>query len=298
MMNLQLIIRKHKEDIMFFTFISPWLIGFICLTLFPMLVSLCLMFFKWDGVGEIIFVGTDNIQKMLFYDAKFWLSLKNTIYFVLFSVPLNVITSLILAVLLNVKYKGTSIFRSFFYLPSVTSGAAIFIVWGYLYNGSIGPINYLLSLVGIQGPNWLTDPAWAMPAIILMTVAFCGSTMIIFLAGLQDVPLSIIESAKVDGASRLLTFFRITLPIISPVILFNLIVSLIGSLQVFAQPFIMTGGGPVDTTYVYGMIIYQNAFFFNEFGYASVLAWFLFIIIMVLTFIIIKTSSWVYTENN
>jgi len=296
--NIKLTKRQRMDEKMFLTFISPWLIGFVFLTLGPMLYSLYMSFCKWDAITSPVFIGLTNFYKMFFVDQKFYLSLRNTLYFVLFSVPLNLVIALGLAVLLNMNYRGRSLFRAAFYLPSVIAGVAVYIVWSYLFNSTIGVINYFLSFVGIHGPNWLTDPIWSMPSIIIMTTTFCGGAMLIFLAGLQDIPESVIEAARVDGASKLKIFLKIKLPLLSPIIFLNLIMSIIGSLQIFAQPWVMTQGGPVDSTYVYGMLVYDSAFRFSEFGYASALAWFLFLIIMSLSLIIIKTSSaWVFSES-
>ena len=289
---------KINQGKLFFLFISPWLIGLVVFIIGPMLYSLYAAFCDWDGIFAPTFIGVNNFKRMFFSDNRFWNSLSNTMYFVTFSVPLNLIVSLLLAVALNSKYYFRSIYRAMFYLPSVLSGVAIFIVWKNMFNSQIGIFNYLLSIIGIQGPNWLTDPNWSMPSIIIMTVTFCGSMMLIFLAGLQDIPESVIEAAKIDGASALQFFAKITLPLLSPVIFYNLIMSIIGSLQVFSQPWIMTEGGPVESTYVYNMHLYHSAFRYGEMGYAAALAWVLFVIIMGFSLLTIRSSSlWVHSES-
>lgn len=262
-----------------------------------MLYSLYAAFCSWDGISEPVLIGLANFKQMFTEDDKFWTSVWNTLHFTVFSVPINLAVALLLAVALNQKHWGKSLFRALFYLPSVAAGVAIYIVWSNLYNPTVGIINYLLSFLGIQGPEWLLDPAWAMPSIIIMSITFCGSTMLIFLAGLQDIPETAYEAARLDGAGPFTMFFRITLPLLSPVIFYNLIMGLIGALQVFAQPWIMTQGGPIDATYVYGIHLYNNAFRYYNFGYACALAWMLFVLIMLLSLFVMRTSkSWVYSE--
>lgn len=296
--------KKHqstlfkKEGRAFWVFISPWLIGFILLTFGPMLYSFYASFTNWNGIKAPEFIGLENYRRMFMDDEKFLISLKNTAVYTVISVPVNLIIALVLAILLNRPYRGRTIFRSLLYLPSVCAGVAIFIVWTNLFNPYQGFLNYLLSLIGITGPDWLQSPKWAMPSLILMNVTFCGSTMLIFLAGLQNVPEMLYEAAKVDGANTLHMFFKITLPMVSPVIFYNLIMSMISALQIFTQPMVMTEGGPIDATYVYGLHLYNNAFRYFDFGYSCALSWGLFLVIMLLSLGIIRSSNvWVYSEK-
>lgn len=296
--------KKHqstflkKEERAFWGFISPWLIGFILLTFGPMLYSFYASFTNWNGIKTPEFIGLENYRRMFMDDEKFLISLKNTAVYTVISVPVNLIIALVLAILLNRPYRGRTIFRSLLYLPSVCAGIAIFIVWTNLFNPYQGFLNYLLSLIGITGPDWLQAPKWAMPSLILMNVTFCGSTMLIFLAGLQNVPEMLYEAAKVDGANTIHMFFKITLPLVSPVIFYNLIMSMISALQIFTQPMVMTKGGPIDATYVYGLHLYNNAFRYFDFGYSCALSWGLFLVIMLLSLAIIRSSNvWVYLEK-
>lgn len=291
--------NKRAEGIAFYLFISPWLIGFLLLSLAPMVYSLYTSFTNWDGIVAPSFTGLQNYKDLL-NDSLFYKSLLNTFYFAMVSVPLNLVVALFLAVMINAKHRGAYFFRSLFYLPSVASGVAIYIVWQRLFNSETGYINYFLSRLGIQGPNWLKDPKLAMFSIILMSVSFCGSQMLIFLAGLQDVPKTYYEAALIDGANRPTIFFRITLPLLSPVILFNLIIGIIGGLQVFTQPFVLTNGEgtPAYSTFVYAMYIFRSAFTQHRFGYAGALAWIMFIIIMVLSMLVLLSSGkWVFQQG-
>lgn len=291
--------KKRSDTLAFYLFISPWLAGFVLLSLVPMAYSLYTSFTGWDGIVPPEIVGLAN-YKELFSDPLFYKSLGNTFYFALVSVPLNLVVALFLAVMINAKRRGAYFFRSLFYLPSVVAGVAIYIVWLRLFNSESGFINYFLKLIGINGPNWLKDPKIAMLSIILMSISFCGSQMLIFLAGLQDVPTSYYEAALIDGASRPTIFFRITLPLLSPVMLFNLIIGIIGGLQVFTQPFVLTNGEgtPAYSTYVSAMYIFKSAFLQHRFGFAAALAWVIFIIIMVLSMLVLGSSkSWVFQQG-
>lgn len=280
---------------LFYLFISPWLIGFIGFTIGPMLYSLFAAFSDWNGVAAPQWTGLKNAFTMVTGDDLFWKSIGNTFYFALVSVPLNMIIALFLANLLNKRMPFSYLFRSVFYLPSVVAGVAVYIVWMQLYNPYAGIFNDLLSLVGIDGPMWLLDERTSMLSLILMNVFTCGGQMLILLAGLQDIPGDYYEAASLDGASGFRVFFSITLPLLTPVIFFNLVMGVINSLQIFAQPHVMTGGGPMYSTYVYGLHLYNTAFRFFDFGYACTLAWALFIIIMALSLFIFRSSkSWVY----
>jgi len=282
-----------NSSIPFYIFISPWLAGFFLLILIPMLYSLYASFTMWNGVNPAKFIGVDNYKEM-FRDNDFYKSIYNTFVYVIFSVPLSNFFALMLALLLNRKLPGVTIFRSAIYLPSVVAGVAVFIVWSWLYNPTVGLFNYIISLVGIQGPDWLGDPNWAMASIILMSSTFCGGTMLIYLAGLKDIPVEFKDAAKVEGASGIKEFTKITLPLLTPVVFFNVIMGMIGGFQIFAQPLIMTNGGPMKATYVYGIHLYNNAFLYYYFGYASALAWVLFGIIMLFSLLFIFSSrKWV-----
>ena len=285
----------RRGSIEFYVYILPWLIGFIVFMLGPLVYSLILTFTDAQMYGEWNFIGLDNYKEMFTADPLFWKSLSNTAYYAFVSVPLGLVVAFFLATLLNMKLRGIAFFRTVFYLPSVTAGVAVILLWGWILNPSFGLLNYVLSLFGIQGPGWLSDPRWAMPAIILMSLWNVGPSMIIFLAGLQDIPETLYESASIDGAGWWVRTMRITLPLITPTLFFNLIMGLIGAFQVFTQAYVLTSGGPMDATYVYLLHLYNNAFRYGRMAYGSALAWVLFAIILALSLIVMGTSRrWVY----
>ncbi|UED78031.1 carbohydrate ABC transporter permease [Brevibacillus sp. DP1.3A] len=282
-----------------YLFILPWILGFLAFTLGPMLFSLVMSFFDWPVVGEVTFVGLDNYVNMFTDDPLFWQSLWVTIKFALLFVPLNLFIALFLAMMLNQKVKGSGFFRTVFYLPSVISGVALAMIWAWVYDGEYGIFNYLLSLIGITGPDWLNDTTWALIAMVIASLWGQGSMVLIFLAGLKSIPESLYEAASIDGAGAVQKFFRITLPMVSPTILFNLIMTIISAFQQLSLALLLTGGGPLQSTYFYAMYAYDNAFKYFKMGYASANSWFMFAIILVLTFIVFKTSGkWVYYESD
>lgn len=272
-------------------FISPWLIGFALLTAGPMIYSLYLSFTVSSLLSPPQWVGLENYRRM-FADPIFYKSLGNTGYYAFLGVPLGMILSLLLALLLNAPVKGLGFFRTLFFLPSVTNTVALSILWLWLLNPEFGLINTALQDIGIEGPLWLQDEAWSKPALVLMSLWTAGGQMIIFLAALQGVPKELTEAASLDGAGAVRRFFAITLPMISPALLFNLIMGLVGALQVFTQAFVMTGGvqpgsegGPNQSTLFIVLYIYKKAFQEYDMGYASALAWALFVIITACTWV-------------
>jgi multiple sugar transport system permease protein len=290
--------KLSKRDVIYgYLLISPWLIGFLVFTLIPMIASLYLSFTNYELFKQTQWTGPSNYIR-LSRDKLVGIALYNTAYYVFIGVPLRLIFALLLAVLLNQKIKGTTIFRALFYLPSVTSSVAMALLWLWLFNPDFGLINYILSLLGIKGPGWLVDAGWSKPALIIMSLWGVGPTMMIFLAGLQGIPESLYEAAILDGATNFRKFISITLPLLSPVMLFNLIIQIIQSFQVFTSAYVMTGGGPVNSTLFYVLYLFRIAFQFLEMGYGSALAWVLFAIILVFTVIQMKLSSyWVYYEG-
>jgi multiple sugar transport system permease protein len=288
----------RREAINAYLLISPWLIGFIIFTLCPMLASLIFSFTDYSIVKPAHFVGLQNYITMLFNDYRFWHSLKVTLTYAIFAIPLGLALGLFLALLLNAKVPAISVWRTVYYTPAVVSGVAVAILWVYLFNPQYGVINWLLSLVGINGPGWLSSPQWALPALIIMSLWGVGGGMIIYLAGLQGIPTALYEAAEVDGANSVQKFFNITLPMITPVLFFNLIIGIIGTFQIFTSVYVMTAGGPVESTLFYNLNLYNNAFRYQAMGYASALAWALFVIVLVLTLLVFKSSSmWVYYEG-
>jgi len=289
---------RAREEIAGYLFILPWLLGFLVFTAGAMVYSLYLSFFEADFISEFNFVGLANYTQMLFEDDLWPKSIANTTYFSLISVPLMTTAALLIALLLNQKVVGLSIFRTIYYLPSVVQGVAVAILWVWLFHPEFGPINGLLELFGISGPAWLSTEEWAMPAIIIMSLWGVGGSMIIFLAGLQGISQSLYDAAAIDGAGALSRFWHITVPMMTPTIFFSIILGLIGSFQMFTQAYVMTRGGPNNATLTYVMHIYNKAFNQFYFGYASALAWVLFIIILVFTLLILKSSAvWVYYEG-
>lgn len=296
--------RKHglitNVDLLGWAFVSPWLVGFIVFTLFPFLASLFLSFTDWQIVGNWRWVGATNyIDFVNGSDPRFLLSLKNTLYYAVVNVPGTQVIALCLALLLNKKTKGIGIYRTLFYVPAIASGVGTSYLWAQMFSSHGGPINTALAFVGIQGPNWLYSLTWSMPALIIMGLWNVGTSMLIYLAALQGVPQSLYDAASVDGATIFGRFHHVTIPMITPAMFFNLILGVIGSFQVFTAAFIITGGGPADATLFYTLYLYNTAFQNLRMGYASALAWVLFLIIMCVTVIqLVIARAWVYYEGN
>ncbi len=286
-----------RRNIEGYLFISPWIIGFVVFTAGALLGSFSISLTKWNVVGTPEIVGLANYQKMV-EDRFFWQSIKVTLYYLL-NVPLNVVLGLLLALLLNQKVKGLSVFRTIFFLPSVASVVAVSLLWMWIFNPRFGIINVLLKKIGIIGPLWLGSEAWAIPALIIMSIWGVGGGMLIYLGALQGIPTAFYEAATLDGAGAWKKLLHITVPMITPVLLLNLVMGVIVSFQVFTQAYVMTDGGPNYATLFYVMYLYQQAFVWFNMGYASALSWVLFLIILVFTVIILKTSSsWVYYESD
>ncbi len=281
---------SRREAIVGYTLLSPWLIGFLVFTLGPMIASLYFSFCDYKVIKPPRLIGLANYQRML-ADDLFYKSLTVTAKYTFASVPLGIVVALFVAVLLNQRIWGVRVFRTIFYLPSVVSGVAVSLVFAWIFNYRFGIINFVLGLLGIRGPDWLGRPAWALWAFVLMSLWGVGGNMVILLAGLQGVPVSLHEAAQIDGASAWKRFWSITVPMISPAILFITIMSVIGSFQVFTQAYIMTGGGPANATLFYLLYLYRNAFNWFEMGYASALAWVLFVIILACTLITMRGSQ-------
>ena len=293
--------RNSKSERAGYLFILPWLLGLLLFTIGPMLFSLLLAFSKWDiitGVKSIEWVGVDNFRA-IFQDDLFYQSLKVTFVFALVSVPLYQILSLLAAMLLNMRSRGMKLFRLIYFMPSVIPAVAVSMMWVMIFNPEYGILNRALALFGIQGPAWLQDPSYALGALIVMGIWGIGNTIIIYLSGLQGVSEELYEAAELDGAGRLRRFSSITLPMISPTIFFNLIMGIIGGFQYFTQAFVMTNGGPLNSTLFYNLYLYNKAFQDYEMGYASALSWILFVIILVFTLLVIRSSSmWVYYQGD
>ncbi|HUJ09329.1 MAG TPA: sugar ABC transporter permease [Verrucomicrobiae bacterium] len=283
-------------------FASPWIIGFLVFTLYPVLASVYYSFCDYDVLSKPLWVGTLNYRDMV-TDSVFWQSLYNTLYYTALSLPLCLIVALLVAVLLNQSVKGRSAFRTIYFLPSLIPVVASCMVWLWILNGNLGLLNIALSWFHIKGPQWLADEKWTKSSLILMAVWASGNTMVIYLAALQDVPRSLYESAEIDGANAWVKFRHITIPMISPVIYFNLIMGIIASLQTFAQAYIMfsggalggggvafRAGGPNRSALLYALYLYQCAFDFHQMGYACAMAWTLFLVILFLTWVATRST--------
>lgn len=279
-----------RDTIGFFAFVSPWLVGFVFLTVVPMVASLAISFTEWNILSPPKWNGVQNFIT-IFKDPLFYKAVRVTLTYTLFSVPLNVILSIFVAMLLNNNLRGMSIFRTIFYLPAIISGVVIAIVWLWIYNPDYGIFNNFLRMFGIQGPKWVYDENWALPSVIIMSLWNIGANIVLYLAGLQGISTEYYEAAHIDGANFWDRFVHITLPSISPVLLFTALTGIINSLQTFTQAFIMTEGGPNNATNFYAYYIYNNAFVWHRMGEACAQAWILFIIIFVLTLLTLRASK-------
>lgn len=283
--------RRHAETRAALLFASPWILGFCIFLLYPLAASIYYSFCDYSVLRPPVWIGMDNYWELL-QDEVFWKALYNTLYYAAFALPLSAAVALALALLLNTKVKGMAIYRTIFFVPSLVPMISLAVLWLWIFNGEHGLINALLGWIGIKGPNWLSDPNWSKPALILMSMWGAGHAMVIYLAGLQDVPQSLYEAAELDGADWWARTRHVTLPTISPVILFNIIMGIIGTLQVFAVPYVMfPGGSPARSTYFYTMYLFDNAFIYQKMGYACAMGWIMFLIILVLTMTALKFSE-------
>jgi multiple sugar transport system permease protein len=299
MLNKVKRMKKENEHAIGYLLLAPWLIGFIVLYFIPMLGSIYYSFTNYNLLSPPKFVGLDNYKRMLFHDDTFWLSLRVTFFYVLMLVPLRLIFALVVAMLLNSKRKFLGVYRTLFYIPSIVGGSvAVSVVWKQIF-GNDGLAMSLLALVGIhQKLSFVGNPSTAIWTIIALGVWQFGSSMLIFLAALKQIPISLYESAMIDGANRWIQFRKITLPMLTPVILFNLILQIINGFRAFTESFIVTQGGPMDSTLFYVLNLYRRAFTYFDMGYSSAMAWVLVGIVSIMTLVIFKTqSSWVHYES-
>lgn len=287
----------RREAITFYILILPWVIGFLVFLAYPMVRSLYLSFTSYNLLSPPQWVGTQNFQR-IFSDPDFWQSLKVTFLYALGSVPGGTIIALALAMVLSQKLRGVNFWRTIFFMPSILSSIAVAVLWLFIFRPEGGLLNQVLGVFGIQGPDWLLSEHWALPALILMSWWSVGGQIVIYLAGLKGIPQVLYEAAEIDGAGSWAQFRYVTLPMLSPTIFFNVVLAIIGSLQVFDVGWVMTRGGPNDATLFYMLNLYKRAFQMAQMGYASALAWILFIIIMVITLLVIRSSTaWVYYES-
>ncbi len=274
--------RERRNLLVGLSFVAPWIVGITVFILLPSAMALYYSLCDYSVLKEPVFIGLANYRD-LSTDPVFWQSLWNTIYYAAFALPLGTVLSLVLALLLNQDVFGRSIFRTVFFLPSLVPLVALAILWQWMFNGRFGVLNYGLANLGIDGPNWLNDTMWSKPALVVTSLWGVGHAMVIYLAGLQEVPRSLYEAARIDGASWLQQTVNVTLPMITPVIYFNLLMGCIVVLQVFAVPYVMTGGGPARSTLFYTMYLYDQAFVYLNMGYACAMALVLFVMIAALT---------------
>lgn len=286
-----------KEAVTGYLFFSPWLIGFLLFLGGPILYSFYLSFTSYNVLAPPTWTGLQNYKVLFTQDPLFWKSLYNTLFYVVISVPIATFLGVLLAVLMNQKVPGIRLFRTIYFLPSVVSGVAVALLWQWVLDPNFGLVNTMLAQIGIEGPAWLSDQQWSKPSLILMGLWSVGGGMIIYLAGLQGISRELYEAATVDGAGKMKQFWRITLPMLTPTIFFNLIMGVLGGFQVFLQAYIMTGGGPNNSTMFYALYLYNKAFRDMQMGYASAMAWVLLVITLLFTLLILKTArSWVYYE--
>jgi multiple sugar transport system permease protein len=292
--------RRHLRNGLLFA--SPWIVGFLVFEFYPLLMSIYYSFTDYNVIQPPVWTGISNYKELFFEDDRFWTSLYNTLYFTLISVPLCLAASLIIAVLLNQKIPAMSVFRTIFFLPSIVPIVATSVLWLWVLNPDTGLINSLMrQFFGIEGPGWLASEEWSKPALILMSLWGIGGAIVIFLAGLGDVPQSLYEVAEIDGAGPWAKFRHVTLPMLTPTILFNLVMGLIGSFQYFTQVYVMTSGKgtPVDTTLFYALYLYRVSFYYLRMGYASAMAWMLFVVILAATIgVLISSKRWVYYHGD
>lgn len=289
---------KHKlrQNLVGYLFISPWLIGFLTFAAWPFLRSIYLSFTRYNIVTPPKWVGLANYEMLLTQDELFIKSAWVTVKYAIIAVPLSIIAGVALAMLLNINVKGIAVFRTIFYLPSIVPTVASSVLFIWLLNPSMGLINRILGVFGITGPTWLATAPWAFYSLVFMGLWGVGGSMVIYLAGLKDIPVHLYEAATIDGANAFQKMRRITLPMMTPVIFFNLVMGIIGAFQYFTQAFVMTpNGGPEDSTYFYSLYLYKRAWVYSDMGYASAMAWILFAVIVILTGMVFRTQKrWVH----
>lgn len=295
--------RQARENVTGYLFVLPWILSLLIFTAYPMFASFYFSMTRYNVLTPPKWIGLTNFHEMLFVDPVFWTSVSNTAYYVFFSVPLGIVFGLILALLLNQNVKGIGFFRTAFYLPGLVPAVASTLLWMVLLNPQLGLVNSFLELFGLPRVGWLVSVTWSKPGLILMSLwGGTGGTMLIFLAGLKEIPMSLIEAAMIDGASTWQRFWVVTIPMISTTIFFNLIMGIIGSFQVFASVYVAAGtgasAGPLNSLLMYMLLLYRNAFRYFNMGYASAMAMAMFIVLVVLTLFMVRYSrKWVHYEE-
>ncbi len=291
---------QKKEAFMAYLFISPWIVGVLVLLLGPMIFSFITSFFDYNMI-KMSFCGLDNYKRLFFVDTLAARSFKNTLWYACVNIPVVTVGGVIVATLLNRAVWGMRTFRTIYYLPSIMVGVGTYFLWMLILNPSNGLVNTILGFIGIQGPAWLSDPNWTKPSIIIMNVWGLGGQMLLYLARLQSIPQTYYEAASIDGAGRLTQFFKLTIPMLSPIIFYNLTIGIIGAFQVFQEGYVFSGdgtGNPAGSLLFYNLHVWNNAFKQYKTGYANAMSWCLFAFIMLLTLINRKISNkWVFEEE-
>ena len=283
--------RRVREAIAAYLFMLPWMIGFTGFFGGPILCSLGISLFRTDFLNEATFVGLEQ-YRLLIEDPLTGKALFNTAYYSFVMVPLSTALALGIAIMLNQRIRFQGLWRTIYYLPSVVSSVAASVIWMWIFQPDVGLLNDLLWKVGIEGPRWIYSEEWAIPSMILMGLWGSGGSMLIFLAGLRNIPTPLYEAAEIDGAGPFVRFWHITIPMLTPTILFSLVMGIIGSFQIFTQSYIMTGGGPNNATLTMILRLYNLAFRQFRMGHASALAWVLFAVLLILTLLMIRSSAW------
>ena len=289
----------NKKNLTIFAFTSPWVIGFLSFGIYPIIISFYYSLCQYDVLREPMFIGLENYRTILYEDAYFWKTIWNTLYYTIFRVPINIFLSLLVAILLNRTLKASGLIRATFFLPSLISGVALSVIWIWIFNPQIGLLNTILAFFGLKGPLWLQDENWSKLSLVIMsTWSIGGGRMLVFLAALQNVNPNLYEALKLDGGNDLHCFWHITLPLISPVIFLWSVIEVIASMQIFTEAFIMTKGGPLESTLFYNLYLYNQAFENFNMGYASALAWILLVITLIITLAQFRLSKkYVYYDN-
>lgn len=288
---------QKRRDIAGYLFIAPALIGFLLFCIVPILYSLFISFHKWNMATDPVYIGLGNYQELL-HDDLAWKSMRVTLYYMILNVPLSNVIALAMALLMNANVKGRSVFRTIFYIPSIVPAVAAAALWTFIYNPFNGVLNTLVSLVGLPKQQWIYSAKQVIPCMAFMSAWSSGSTAVIYLAGLQGIPSHLYEPAELDGATWWQKLFYITLPMLSPVIFYNVVMGMIGSMQTFTQGYIMTEGGPNNASMFFVLLLYNRAFEYTKMGMACAMAWVLFVIIGILTAVNFYVSNkWVYYEG-
>ena len=289
----------NKKNLTIFAFTSPWVMGFLSFGIYPIIISFYYSLCQYDVLREPMFIGLENYRTIFYEDAYFWKTIWNTLYYTIFRVPINILLSLLIAILLNRTLKASGLIRATFFLPSLISGVALSVIWIWIFNPQIGLLNTILAFFGLKGPLWLQDENWSKLSLVIMsTWSIGGGRMLVFLAALQNVNPNLYEALKLDGGNDLQCFWHITLPLISPVIFLWSVIEVIASMQIFTEAFIMTKGGPLESTLFYNLYLYNQAFENFNMGYASALAWILLVITLIITLAQFRLSKkYVYYDN-